>query len=181
MDADPAEVLGEEPAGSDLTIVVGAGVHPCLALDDRGMSNVAGSLPHRDSQQQDHERPVEEQAPDLPGDPLLGGNLGVSGGRSERLTGQDAARGSQHRGGLGVHVHLPVEREGVDLAGLDRLLARAADGRPGAGDQTREQGHEQQRRDQGEPPRTEDVEELSLLVEETQHGVVGQEPGHALG
>ena len=158
----------EEPAGADRAVVVGLGVDPRLALHDRDQAAEPGALAVHDAGEQQDERPVEREAPDLAGDALLGGQ-----GRARRVerdpvpAPSERAAGNRDRGARGAPptATSAYSRQGVDLAGLHGRRAQRPHERPGPRHQAGHERDEQQRREQHEPPRSEDVEEPGPVEE----------------
>ncbi|GIV00493.1 MAG: hypothetical protein KatS3mg014_2108 [Actinomycetota bacterium] len=76
-------VLPEVPTLPDLAVVVGVRLGPGLALDDHRLAAEARPLPPGDPRQEQEDRPVEQEAPALPGEPLLGGEPELVPGRAD--------------------------------------------------------------------------------------------------
>src|SRR5207342_1402640 len=93
-----------------------------------------GALAVDDTDHDQEEGPMEEQAPDLAERALLGGERGVAvavSRHAEHVTAQHPARTVDHPGGIRRHDPFLVQPERVDLTRLDGSLAERAHERAG--------------------------------------------------
>ncbi len=163
VDADPrAGVVTVEVApGSEVPVVVRLGLDPALSLGDHREAGEPRPLPDDDPDHHEEEGPVEQQAPSLAGEPLVGRDLRPVDGTADpepSPTQHRSRPGRRLRRGVG-HGDLRVVPEPVELPRRLRTRAEVAHERAGPRDQTGRERDQQQGVEQGEPPRAEHVEQ----------------------
>ncbi len=161
-----------ERAGLEV-VVLGERVGEAVALDDQLAALGLEELPGGEGHQHDDQGDVEDQVPGLAEVALLGGDRVAHGVRPEPPLPQHPEGRLADLLGVGPGAPGGVRGQpGQPLGGARRAGAELADELAGARDDAADEGDEQQDVDRGEPHRAVDVEELELLVDRREGGVL---------